>query len=77
MESAKDHAEAEVILPGWTIRLGRRVACLPNGRYNLLLTVDGQRADWTIVYLGKVEATVREQSAAVTALQTETQPGPP
>jgi hypothetical protein len=41
-------------LPGWIIKLTRRLLSLQPGRYSITLTV-GKRHDWTVQMLGKVE----------------------
>ena len=47
--------EAEVTLPGWVVKLARRLLGLERGyRYQVTLTLT-TRPDWTIVKLGKVE----------------------
>jgi len=37
------------------VRFGRRLLQLPDGRYEITFTVDGERRDWTITYKGKIE----------------------
>lgn len=42
-------------MPEWVVKLARRLLALPDGRYSIVLTVDGQRRDWSVQPLGKVE----------------------
>lgn len=41
--------------PSWVIKLMRRVGRLERGRYQIVLTVDENQPDWTVIMLGKVE----------------------
>jgi len=41
--------------PIWAVKLMRRLAALPSGRYQIVLTVDGTQRDWTVLPMGKVE----------------------
>lgn len=48
--------DVEGQLPIWVSNLARRVLNLDNGRWSIVLTIDGNRKDWTVSSLGKVES---------------------
>lgn len=41
--------------PVWVVKLARRLLGLKPGRYQLILTIDRQGCDCTVIPLGKVE----------------------
>jgi hypothetical protein len=43
-------------LPSWALKFIQRVAALPEGRWQIILTVGRRHRDWTVTELGKVEA---------------------
>ncbi|NLS78906.1 MAG: hypothetical protein GXY76_16775 [Chloroflexi bacterium] len=55
MESRNGLARSALPFPDWLVRFGRRLLQLPDGRYEITFTVDGERRDWTITYKGKIE----------------------
>lgn len=42
-------------LPEWVLKLARRLLALPDGRYQIVLTKNGDRNDWSVTRLGKIE----------------------
>lgn len=53
------NGNGQLILPSWIIKLGQRLLKLPNGRYQVILTID-RECDWTVIELGKVEKSSRD-----------------
>jgi len=41
-------------MPDWVLKLARRIMALESGRWLIVLTI-GQRHDWTVQRIGKVE----------------------
>ncbi len=42
-------------MPEWITKLAARILSLTDGRWLIVLTVNGRHRDWTIENLGKVE----------------------
>jgi hypothetical protein len=55
MEARETALRSPLELPTWLHRLSRRILHLPAGRYQITLTV-AECPDWTVQYVGKVEA---------------------
>ena len=53
--NGRDTAEVGHELPLWAVKLARRIAALPDGRYIIALTKDGRTHDLTVLSSGKVE----------------------
>jgi hypothetical protein len=42
-------------MPAWIVKLAQRLMALEPGRWQIILTIDKDRQDWTVIQLGKVE----------------------